>query len=423
MQSNHKIVVVGGLRTPFCRAFDRFDKYSNESLMTETLKALVKKFHLKDEQLGEVALGAVLKHPKDYNLARNCTLRSGLSPHTPGVDIQRACATSLSALSLVASKIATGQIESGIAGGVDSISNAPLCYSPLMQKQFNAYSKNSSLIKKIKLIASNFLNGPNATEIREPLTGLNMGESMELTTRNWEISRQDQDEYSIRSHQKAVSGYNEGFYQPMLVDIADCSRDDNIRLTADTNKLAKLPTVFSSDALATLTAGNSTPLTDGASAVLIASEAWALKRNLPIKARLLAWDESAINFVGDEGLLMGPAYSIGKLLIKENKTLSDIDFFEIHEAFASQTLSLIKALGSQKFCSERLGLAAPIGDIDLNKLNVYGGSLSLGHPFAATGGRLVLTLAELLHKNKGSLGLLSCCTAGGMAVSALIESI
>ena len=422
MVSKHNIVVVGGLRTPFCRAYGNLGSYSNELLMTKTLAALVEKYQIKNEALGEVALGAVLKHPRDYNLARNSTLNSGLSPTTPAIDIQRACATSLSALTLIASKIASGQIESGIAGGVESIRNAPLCYSDSIQQQFSVSRKKRSLINQLKLLGLNAIETPRPTEIREPKTGLNMGESMEQTARQWNISREEQDLYALGSHQKAMDGYTKEFYQSMLIKIGDCEVDDNIRPASDTSKLSKLPTVFSFDNDATLTAGNSTPLTDGASAVLLATEDWARARGLPIEAKLLAWDESAINFVDHEGLLMGPAYSIAKMLIKENKSLDEMDFFEIHEAFASQTIAVTKALASEEFCSKKLGLNRAIGSIDYKKLNTYGGSLALGHPFAATGGRLTLNLSRLLSENKGSVGLVSCCTAGGMAVSAMLES-
>jgi len=421
MHSNRDVYIIGGVRTPFARAFGSLASYTNRDLMVHVLNELINKYQMHGMQLGEVALGAVLKDPRDYNLARDAVLSTQLDPKTPGIDIQRACATSLSTLVHVALKIKTGQIDCGIAGGVDSISQSPVSRSEQSEKGTkvllsNKASKISQALHRLK----NFPDFPTFIQVEECATGLSMGESMELTARKWKIHRDDQDKYAYASHQKALSGARANFFDS-IVPLNGLDHDDNVR-ESSLEKLAQLKTVFSHDKEATLTAGNSTALTDGAAAILLGTKDWAEKNNLPLIAKFKSFDESAIEFSKSEELLLGPAYSIPKLLLKNNLTLDDIDFFEIHEAFAAQTLCVMKALNDQYFLknNEALEIFSPI---ESDKINTYGGSLAVGHPFAATGSRLILSLAKQLGHSTKKYGLASSCTAGGMAVSVLLESL
>jgi len=421
MHSNTDVYIVGGIRTPFARGFGRLASYSNRELMVHVLNELINKYEMHGMQLGEVALGAVLKDPRDYNLARDAVLSTQLDPKTPGIDLQRACATSLSALIHVALKIKTGQIDCGIAGGVDSISQSPVSRSEQSEKGTktllsNKAGKISQAIHRLK----NFPDFPTFVQVEECATGLSMGESMELTARKWKIQREDQDQYAYASHQKALIAARTNFFDS-IVPLNGLDHDDNVR-ESSLEKLAQLKTVFSNDREATLTAGNSTALTDGAAAILLGTKDWAEKNNLPLLAKFKAFDESAIEFSKSEELLLGPAYSIPKLLLRNNLKLGDIDFYEIHEAFAAQTLCVIKALTDQNFLikNEALEISSPL---ECEKINTYGGSLAVGHPFAATGSRLILSLAKQLSHSSKNYGLASSCTAGGMAVSILLESL
>jgi acetyl-CoA C-acetyltransferase len=393
-------------------------------MMTAVLQALVQRYALQGERLGDVSLGAVIKHSRDWNLARESTLSSGLAPQTPAFDLQRACGTSLSAAVLIGSKISTGLIDAGIAGGTDSISNLPIVYPDAYREILLESARGRSMIERLKpwlrLRPRHFK--PSLPAVIEPRTELSMGESMEITAKQWQLSRTEQDQLALTSHQNAVKAYAEGFYDDLLVPFQGAERDNNVRADTSLERLAKLRPVFDKGPNGTLTAGNSTPLTDGASAVLLCSEPWAKEHALPVSAYLTYAREAAVDFVNDEGLLMAPAYAVAAMLKEAQLSLQDFDFYEIHEAFAAQTLATLKAWESEEFCRERLGWDRALGSIDRAKLNTKGGSIAIGHPFAATGTRLIATLAKLLQQNGGGRGLISVCTAGGMGVTAILEA-
>ncbi|MFS8608073.1 MAG: acetyl-CoA C-acetyltransferase [Gammaproteobacteria bacterium] len=423
-QPARRVAIVGGVRIPFCRAHTAYCECSNQDMMSAVLRGLVERYGLAGERLGDVALGAVIKHSRDFNLAREATLSSGLSPRTPAFDIQRACGTSLSALIALAGKISVGMIDAGIAGGTDSISDMPIVYPDAYRSILLESSRGRTALERLKpwlrLRPKHFK--PSLPAVVEPRTGLSMGESMEITAKQWGITREEQDALALASHRNAVAAYEEGFYDDLLVELKGVKRDNNIRPDTSMEKLAKLPPVFDRSPSGTLTAGNSTPLTDGAAAVLVASEDWARARGLPVLAYLTYAREAAVDFVNDEGLLMAPAYAVSEMLAEAGLALQDFDYYEIHEAFAAQTLATLKAWESEKFCRERLGRDKALGPIDRTKLNVKGGSVAIGHPFAATGARLVATLAKLLHQKGSGRGLISVCTAGGMGVTAILEA-
>lgn len=393
-------------------------------MMTATLSALVKKHDLKGQTIGDVALGAVMKHSKDWNLARESVIDSGLSLRTPAYDLQRACGTSIEACINIANKIALGQIDSGIAGGTDSISDAPIVYSDGFRKVLLDSHRGRSFLKKLlpwfRLRPSYFV--PRFPGVTEPRTKLTMGESMEITAKEFEVSRDHQDQLALASHMKAAAAYDAGFYDDLVVPYMDAEEDNNIRRDTTFEKLQKLKPVFDKSGSGTMTAGNSTPLTDGAAAVLLASEEWALLKNLPIIAYLTHCKVAAVDFIDTDGLLMAPVYAVSEMLKDANLSLQDFDFYEIHEAFAAQTIATLIAWQSEQFCRERLGRNQPMGPIDLSKLNVKGGSIAIGHPFAATGARVVATMAKLLHEKGGGRGLVSVCTAGGMGVTTILEA-
>jgi len=418
------VAIVGGIRIPFCRAYTAYSRASNQDMMTAVLRALVARYRLEGQRLGDVSLGAVLKHSRDFNLARESTLSSGLAPETPAFDVQRACGTSLTAAILIGAKVATGLIDAGIAGGTDSISDAPIVYPDAYRRLLLDSARGRTLGARLKpwlgLKPSYFK--PVLPDVVEPRTHLSMGESMEITAKEWHLTRQEQDELTLASHKNAAKAYAEGFYDDLLVEFLGVKRDNNVRTDTSLEQLAKLKPVFDRSEAGTLTAGNSTPLTDGASAVLICSEEWARQRGLAISAYLTYAREAAVDFVGGEGLLMAPAYAVSDMLALAKLTLQDFDFYEIHEAFAAQTLATLKAWESEKFCRERLGRDRPMGSIDRAKLNVKGGSVAVGHPFAATGTRIVATLAKLLARQGRGRGLISVCTAGGMGVTAILEA-
>jgi acetyl-CoA C-acetyltransferase len=392
--------------------------------MVGALEGVINKFDLKGQTLGEVALGAVIKHSSDWSLARESVIESGLSLMTPAVDLQRACGTSLEAAILVANKIALGQIEAGIAGGTDTVSDAPVVYPDDYRKILMEIHRAQSTLDRVKSVfkirPKHFK--PVFPGVKEPRTGLSMGESCELIAKTWEVQREHQDQLALSSHIKAAGAYDAGWFDDLVVPFEDAEEDNNIRRDTTFEKLATLKPVFDRSEEGTMTAGNSTALTDGAAAVLLASEDWARKKNLPVMAYLTFAKVSAVNFIDDEGLLMAPAYAVSDMLKQANLSLQDFDFYEIHEAFAAQTVATLKAWQSEEFCRNKLGRNEPMGPIDLARLNTKGGSIAIGHPFAATGARIVATMAKLLHENGSGRGLISVCTAGGMGVTAIMEA-
>lgn len=421
---SNRVVVVGGSRIPFCRSYSIYRELSNLELMSAALSGLVTKYDLKGQKLGDVALGAVIKHSRDWNLARESVIECGLSPKTPAMDLQRACGTSLEACVVIANKIALGQIDAGIAGGVDSISDAPIVYPDSYRRILLDVAAARSLQQRImpwfRLRPKHFK--PELPGVVEPRTGMSMGQSTEEIAREWDVQREHQDQLALASHVKAAHAYDSGWYEDLVTPFMDCEEDNNIRRDSTFEKLQALKPVFAKDEDATLTAGNSTPLTDGAAAVLLASEDWARLKNVPISAYLTFVKVAGVNFINDEGLLMAPAYAVSDMLKDANLRLQDFDFYEIHEAFAAQTIATLKAWQSEKFCREKLGRNHALGPIDLSKLNVKGGSLAIGHPFAATGARIVANMAKLLSEKGSGRGLISVCTAGGMGVTAIMEA-
>lgn len=419
-----RVAVVGGLRIPFCRANSVYSGCSNQDMMTTTLTALVDKYDLKGQKLGDVALGAVLKHSKDWNLARESVIGSGLSLKTPAFDLQRACGTSIEACIQIANKIALGQIEAGIAGGTDSVSDAPIVFRDGLRRILLDSHRGRSIIEKIvpwfRLRPPHLL--PEFPGVVEPRTGLSMGESMEITAKELKVPREHQDQLALTSHIKAAKAYEQGFYDDLVIPYKGAEEDNNIRRDTSYEKLAALKPVFDQSGEGTMTAGNSTPLTDGAAAVLLASEAWARTKNLPVIAYIRFVNVSAVDFVNTDGLLMAPVYAVSDMLKKANLRLQDFDFYEIHEAFAAQTIATLKAWQSEQFCRAKLGRNEPLGPIELARLNVKGGSIAIGHPFAATGARVVATMAKLLYEKGSGRGLVSVCTAGGMGVTAIMEA-
>ncbi len=420
-----RVAVVGGIRLPFARAYGAFASVGNQAMLSETFRALVERFRLQGERLGDVIAGAVIKHSKDYNLVRESVLSSGLDPHTPGLDVQRACGTSLEAAILLGNKIALGQVEAGIAGGVDSISDPPVVYPAsyrqLLLKSYLGRSPWQRLRPFLGLRPRHFK--PVMLGVIEPRTGLSMGESTELMVKHWKIPREAQDQLSYESHMKASAAWREGFYDDLVVPFRGLKADNNVRPDTSLEKLAKLRPTFDTTGSGSLTAGNSTPLTDGASAVLLATDEWAARHDLPVLAHLRYGKQWAVDFAsGKEGLLMAPVHAVAAMLADAGLKLADFDYYEIHEAFAGQVLCTLAAWESSEYCRDVLGLPGPLGSIDRSRLNVKGGSVAIGHPFAATGTRIVAALAKLLAADKDAKrGLISVCTAGGMGVVAILE--
>src|SRR5579864_1145258 len=418
-----RVAIIGSVRIPFARSYSAYASVGNQDMLTAALRGLVERYRLQGERLGDVAAGAVIKHSKDYNLVRESVLSSGLDPHTPGLDMQRACGTSLEAAVDIGNKIALGQIEAGIAGGVDSISDAPIVYprsyQQLLLASFRGRSAWQRLSPWLRLRPRHFR--PVLPAVVEPRTGLSMGQSTELMAKRWQVTRAEQDQLAYESHVKAAASWQEGFYADLVIDYLGLKSDNNVRADTSVEKLGKLRPSFAADG--TLTAGNSTPLTDGASAVLLATPEWAAQRKLPVLAYLSYGKVWAVDFAsGREGLLMAPAYAVPAMLKDAGITLQDFDYYEIHEAFAAQVLCTLKAWESADYCRHALGLTAPVGSIDRRRLNVKGGSVAIGHPFAATGTRILGALAKLLAADAGAKrGLISVCTAGGMGVTAIVE--
>ncbi len=424
MNSTRRVAVLGGIRIPFARQNGPYAQASNQDMLTATLDALIERFGLQGEVLGEVAAGAVLKHSRDFNLTRECVLGSRLAPETPAYDVQQACGTGLETTLTVGGKVALGQIEVGIAGGVDTTSDAPLAVNEdLREILLDAYRTKSNLqrVKTLTRIRPQQLV-PEIPRNAEPRTGLSMGEHTAIMAREWGIGRSEQDELAVESHHKLAAAYDTGWLDDLVMPYLGQERDQNLRPNTSVEKLAKLRPVFGGED-GTMTAGNSTPLSDGAAAVLVSSEAWAGERGVPVQAYLVDGQTAGVDYVHKrEGLLMAPAYAVPRLLARHDLSLQDFDFYEIHEAFAAQVLCTLRAWEDPVFCQERLGLEAPLGQIDRSKLNVHGGSIAAGHPFAATGGRIVATLAKELHEKGSGRGLISICAAGGMGVTAIMEA-
>ena len=423
-QNARRVAVLGGNRIPFARQNGPYAKASNQDMLTATLDALVSKFELEGEVLGEVAAGAVLKHSRDFNLTREAVLGSRLAPETPAYDVQQACATGLEAAIAVANKIALNQIECGIAGGVDTTSDAPLALNEDLRNILLDLSRSKSTAARARAVSRLRPQQivPEVPRNAEPRTGLSMGDHTAIMATEWGIGREEQDELALASHLKLAAAYDSGWLDDQVVPYLGLERDQNLRPDSSLEKLAKLRPVFGG-ADGTMTAGNSTPLSDGASAVLLASEAWAQAHGIPVQAYITDAQTAAVDYVHKrEGLLMAPAYAMPKMLARNGLTLQEFDFYEIHEAFAAQVLCTLKAWEDPVYCRERLGLDKPLGAIDRERLNVHGGSIGAGHPFGATGGRIVATLAKELSERESGRGVISVCAAGGLGVTAIMEA-
>jgi acetyl-CoA C-acetyltransferase len=422
--SPRRVAVVGGVRIPFVRGNGAYSQVGNQEMLTAVLRGVVERYGLLGQRVDDVAAGAVMKHSSQWNLTRESVLGSGLAAETPGLDLQRACGTSLEAAISLGNKIALGQIDCAIAAGVDTVSDPPVVYPRSFQQMLLRSYRGRTLGERVGPwfgLRPGSLR-PVLPGIAEPRTGLSMGESTELMVKTWGITRAEQDQLALESHRKAAAAYASGFYKDLVRDYLGVSQDNNIRSDTSLDKLAKLKPVFDTSGAGTLTAGNSTPMTDGASAVLLASEAWARERDLPVLAFLSYGKVAAVDYiVKKEGLLMAPAYAVPRMLKDAQLELEDFDFYEIHEAFAGQVLCTLKAWEDPVFCRDKLGLPGALGAIDRSRLNVKGGSLAIGHPFAATGTRIVASLAKILDENQATRGLISICTAGGMGVTAILE--
>jgi acetyl-CoA C-acetyltransferase len=427
MASPRTAVVVGGNRIPFGKAGGGYAVASNQDMLTAALDGLIARFGLAGQRVGEVAAGAVLKHSRDFNLTRETVLGSALDPTTPAYDLQQACGTGLETVIQVANKIALGQIDTGIAGGVDSASDAPIAVGEGLRRVLIAAGNAKTPMQRVKALASLRPGdlAPEAPRNAEPRTGLSMGEHQARTAKQWGITREAQDELTATSHHNLAAAWDAGFFDDLVTPYLTLTRDQGLRPDTSVDKLAALAPVFGRGEGATMTAGNSTPLSDGAALVLLAEQQWAQQHHLPVLARFVDAEVAAVDYVGgQEGLLMAPAYAVPRLLARQGLTLQDFDFYEIHEAFASTVLATLAAWEDQDFCTQRLALGGPIGAIDRARLNVRGSSLATGHPFAATGGRIVATLATLLsEKGPGSRGLISICAAGGQGVVAILEAV
>ncbi|ADG77069.1 Acetyl-CoA acetyltransferase OS=Tsukamurella paurometabola (strain ATCC 8368 / DSM / CCUG 35730/ CIP 100753 / JCM 10117 / KCTC 9821 / NBRC 16120 / NCIMB 702349 / NCTC 13040) OX=521096 GN=Tpau_0428 PE=3 SV=1 [Tsukamurella paurometabola] len=418
------VAILGGNRIPFARSDRAYAKASNQDMFTAALNGLVSRFNLQGEQLGAVVGGAVLKHSRDFNLIRESVLGSPLSPYTPAFDVQQACATGLQAINTVAQGIAAGRFEAGIGGGTDTTSDAPIGVSEGLRKVLLDLNRAKGNVDRLKLVGK--LPGNLGIDIPrngEPRTGMSMGEHAAITAKEMGVARSEQDELAALSHKNMAAAYDRGFFEDLITPYLGLTRDDNLRPDSSVEQLSTLKPVFGvSLGDATMTAGNSTPLTDGASTVLLSSDEWAKEKGLPVLAYLKDVEYAAVDYVGGkDGLLMAPTYAVPKLLERNGLTLQDFDFYEIHEAFASVVLATLQAWESPEYCKEKLGLDKPLGSIDRSKLNVNGSSLAAGHPFAATGGRIVASTAKQIKENGGGRALVSICAAGGQGITAIIE--
>ncbi len=424
MKPSRRVAVLGGIRIPFCRAYTHYGDIGNLALLTAALKFLVERYHLEGKRLGDCAAGATIVDPREWNLAREAVLGSGLAPETPAFDLARACGTSAETCITIANKVALGQIDAGVGAGVDSISATPLLWSHAITRRFTNMSRARSLGAKMGPwigIRPRELK-PEPPRVTERQTGLNMGESCELMAKHWQIPRAEQDAFALASHQNAHAAWQSGFFADLVVPFHGADHDNNVRPDATLVKLATLKPAFDRTPQGTLTAGNSTPFTDGAAAVLLGSESWAQEQGLEPWAYLVDAQVAAVDFFDKkEGLLMAPTYAVARLLQRNGLTLQDFDYYEIHEAFAAQVLCTLKAWESESFCREKLGLSRALGSIDRSKINVKGGSVALGHPFGATGARIIATLAKLLADKGRGRGLVSICTGGGMGVTLILE--
>ncbi|MEZ0391888.1 MAG: acetyl-CoA C-acetyltransferase [Pseudobdellovibrionaceae bacterium] len=421
--AQRKVAIVGGLRTPFVKSSTAYSRVTNQEMMTAVLQGLVQKYKLDGKLLGDVALGGVMNHSSDWNLAREVVLGTGLHPDTPAYNVQRACGTSLETANHLAMKISMGQMDVAIAGGVDTNSDLPIEFQREFSWKLLDARKAGTPLEKIMSLAKITPADlkPSFPAVREPRTGKSMGEHCELMVQEWKISQKEQDELALISHKNAAQAYEQGFYKDLLIEFKGIQKDTFVRPDTSIEKLTKLKPAFDFSGKGTITAGNASPLTDGASAVLLTSDEYAKANGLPVLAHFVDCQSAAVDFVHGEGLLMAPTMAVSQLLDRNGLKLQDFDFYEIHEAFAGQVLCTLKAWEDAEYCRKKLGRKEALGSIDRSKMNLKGGSVALGHPFGATGARIVATLAKMISEKGSGRGLISICTAGGMGVAAIIE--
>lgn len=419
-----EVYMVGGVRTPFVKSFTAYSDITTQKLMEISLSALVKKYKLEGQTIDDVALGAIMTSSKNWNLARECVLSSGLAPQTPAYNVQRACGTSFEAAYQLYAKIALGFIDTAIAGGVDTNSDVPIEVNKALRDAIMNLRKAKTLSDKIKVITQISFNelGFSTPAVVEPRTHLSMGEHCELMVKHWHISQAEQDELAYQSHQNAVAAYKNGFYADLIVPVGETKKDSLIREDTTQEKLKHLKPAFDKSSHGTITAGNASPLSDGSSAVLLASQEGLSALNLKAQAKFIDFQVAAVDFVNGEGLLMAPTKAVAKLLTRNNLTLQDFDYYEIHEAFAGQVLCTLKAWESEDYCQNTLRLTGALGSIDRSKMNVVGGSIALGHPFAATGSRILASVGKLIEGSDKRV-LISICTAGGMGIAGIVEGV
>ncbi|RAJ87967.1 acetyl-CoA C-acetyltransferase [Chitinophaga dinghuensis] len=417
-----KVAIIGSRRVPFVKSFTHYLRTSNQDMLTACLQEIVTQYGLSGERLGDVALGAIMNRSTDWNFARECVLGSGLDPHTPAYNVVRACSTSLDAAVQLGLRIRAGQIEVGIAGGSDTNSDLPILFSKQFSWKMVALRGARSLGERLKILASFRIRdlSPLYPGIVEPRTGLSMGQHTELMVKEWGITREAQDELAYHSHMNAEKAYQAGFFKDLVFPFKGVVKDAIIRPDTTPDKLAKLKPAFDLTGKGSLTAGNSTLYSDGAAAVLLATESYAQSRNWPILAYLEDAESAAVDYVHGEGLLMAPTYAVARLLKRNNLSLQDFDLYEIHEAFCGQVLCTLKAWEDPAYC-KKLGYDAPLGSIDRTKLNIRGGSVAIGHPFGATGARILGQTAKMLQERGGGRALISICTAGGMGLVAIVQ--
>lgn len=421
--AGRKVAIIGGTRIPFVRSFREYARTTNQEMLTAVVQGLVIKYGLRGKRLGDVSLGAVMKSSIEWNLAREVVLGTELDPHTPAFNVQRACGTSLEAINLIALKIAAGQMESGVGAGSDTNSDLPIMLKREFSWKLVDINNAKSLMERIAKILSIRPRDlqPAYPGIVEPRTGLSMGQHTEKMVKEWNVTRQEQDQLAYESHMKAAQAYQDGFYDDLVIPFKGVTKDSIVRADTTIEKLSKLKPAFDKTPAGTLTAGNSTTFSDGASAVLLASEDFARQNNLSPLAYFVDAEQAAVDYVQGAGLLMAPTIAVSRLLERNKLTLQDFDFYEIHEAFAGQVLCTLKAWQDEAYCRKVLGREKPLGSIDRSKMNVKGGSVAVGHPFGATGARIVGTLAKLLHEKGSGRGLISICTGGGMGVAAIVQ--
>ena len=424
-QPGRRVAIVDGCRTPFAKAGTAFREISAVELGKVSVRELISRADLDVNEIDHVVYGTVIQSVQEPNIAREVTLGSGIPATVPSFTVGRACASSNQAITSAAEQIALGMADVVIAGGAESLTDVPILFSDEMRDALVAASKARSLGDRLKAFASVRPRhlAPITPAIAEPTTGLTMGQSAEKMAQENGISREEQDRWALRSHQLAWAATEDGRLTreiaPVYVDGVPVTRDNGIRGDTSLEKLAQLKPAFDRQ-YGTVTAGNASPLTDGASAVLLMSEEKARELGYEPLGYIRGYAYAAL--APADQLLQGPVFAVPVALERAGVTMGDIDLMDMHEAFAAQVLSNMQWMQSKKIAEERLGLSAPIGLPDEDRINVMGGSIAIGHPFGATGGRITVTLLNELRRRGQSLGLITVCAAGAMGFAMVVET-